>query len=35
MKNLIQEILTNQDSRNSSFLTAFIAITFTAGHPWG
>ena len=35
MKNLIQEILINRNSRNSNFLTAFITITFTVGHPWG
>ena len=35
MKNLIQEILTNQSSRSNKSLTAFIATTFNAGQPWG
>ena len=35
MKNLMQEVLTNRASRNSSFLAAFIAISSTVGHPWG
>ncbi len=35
MKDLIKEVLSNRASRTSNFLAAFIAITFTAGHPWG
>ncbi len=35
MENLIKEILTNNQSRDKSFLVAFMAITFTVGHPWG
>jgi hypothetical protein len=35
MKDLMKEILTNKSSRNSCFLTLFIAETFNAGQPWG
>lgn len=35
MKNLIEEFLTNNSSRNNDFLADFISKTFNAGQPWG
>lgn len=35
MKDLIKEVLSSRDSRTSNFLAVFVAVTFTAGHPWG
>lgn len=35
MKDLIEEVLTNEPSRNNEFLTAFTAESFNAGQPWG